>query len=52
MGADTDHDRLIRIETKVDTLIKYFDNHIKHHWMLTIPLTLALIGVVIKLLIG
>ena len=33
-------------------LTKHFTNHIKHHWAVSIPLVLILLGVVIKLLIG
>lgn len=33
-----DHDRLVRLDAKVDFLCEQFRNHLKHHWMVTIPL--------------
>lgn len=33
-----EHDKLIKIETKLDILIHQFENHLKHHLMITIPL--------------
>ena len=45
-----DHDLLMRIDERVCGLTKHFSNHIKHHWMMTIPLVMAVIGLVIALL--
>lgn len=47
-----DRELLIRLDERVCSLTKHFANHIRHHWMLTIPLALALLGVVIKWFIG
>lgn len=46
-----DHDLLIEAITILKELQKSFDNHIKHHWMLTIPLLMAVVGLIITLLI-
>jgi len=45
-----DHDLLMRIDERVWGLSKHFSNHIKHHWMMTIPLVMSVIGLVIALL--
>lgn len=49
----TDEERdilLIRLDERVCNLTKHFTNHIKHHWMVSIPLAVAILGLVIKLL--
>ena len=46
----TDHDLLTRIDEKLDGLSKQFSNHIKHHWMVTIPIILIALGLVVALL--
>ena len=46
-----DHDLLMRIDERVCTLTKHFTNHIKHHWMVTIPLLAIVAGLVIALLV-
>lgn len=46
----TDHDLLVRIDERQTSLQTHFTNHIKHHWMLTIPLVMAVVGLVIALL--
>lgn len=45
-----DHDLLMRIDERVYSLTKHFSNHIKHHWMMSIPLVMAVVGLVIALL--
>jgi len=47
-----DRELLIRLDERVCNLTKHFTNHIRHHWMISIPLALAALGLVIKLLIG
>lgn len=42
---------LIRLDERVVNLTKHFTNHIKHHWMLTIPLLVIVVGLLITLLI-
>ena len=41
-----------RIEVKLDTLTEKVNNHLKHHWVITVILLSSLIGVVIRLLSG
>jgi len=36
-----DHDLLVIVCTKVDTLEKHFTNHLKHHWAITLAATTA-----------
>lgn len=45
-----DHDLLMRIDERLCGLSKHFSNHIKHHWMVTIPLLVIIVGLVITLL--
>ena len=45
-----DHDLLLRIDERVGSLTTHFSNHIKHHWMLTIALVMAGVGLVVALL--
>lgn len=50
----TDEERdalLIRLDERVDNLIKHFTNHIYHHWAVSIPLALVTIGLIIKLFV-
>lgn len=48
----SDHDEIIKIQTKLDVLIKQFDNHLNHHFRYNIlAWTIALaafIGMLIK----
>lgn len=49
----TDEERdelLIRVDERVCTLTKHFTNHIKHHWMVAIPVIVVALGLVIALL--
>lgn len=49
----TDEERdalLIRLDERVCTLMKHFSNHIKHHWMISIPVLMVALGLLIALL--
>jgi len=46
----TDHDLLVRIDERVQKIDKCLTGHIKHHWMISIPVGLALLGLLVKLL--
>ena len=51
----TDEERdglLIRTDERVCMLMKHFNNHIKHHWMVTIPLLVVSLGSVFSLIIA
>lgn len=41
---------LIRVDERVYSLTKHFTNHIKHHWMVTVPVIMLVLGLVIALL--
>ena len=41
---------LIRIDERVCSLTKHFTNHIKHHWMVAIPVIMLVLGLVVALL--
>lgn len=50
-----DRDRLIRVETNLETLIKNFDNHLRHHllysvmaWSATLSALTALLVLILK----
>ena len=45
-----DHDLLVRIDERLLSLQTHFTNHIRHHWLLTVPLIMTVIGLVIALL--
>ena len=45
-----DHDLLVRIDERTITMSKQFSNHIKHHWMVTIPVLVIALGLLIALL--
>lgn len=47
-----EQDRLIRVETKLDILIKHFDNHLKHHWSIIMALLTITGGVIVALIIN
>lgn len=49
---DNDHDKIIRIETKLDGLLAQFTNHLKHHWAIDCVLLTVIVGLVAKLLYG
>ena len=49
----TDEERdelLIRVDERTDTLMKQFSNHIRHHWLVTIPIMVIALGLLIALL--
>ncbi len=41
---------LIRLDERVCSLTKHFANHIKHHWMLAVPLIMVVVGLIISLI--
>jgi hypothetical protein len=45
-----DHDLLIEAVTMLRDLKVHFSNHIKHHWAITIPLLMAIVGLIIVLI--
>ena len=45
-----DHDLLVRMDEKLDELSKQFSNHIRHHWMVTIPVLVIALGLLVALL--
>ena len=52
MNSVTDHDLLIRIDERVDKIGHDLSNHLKHHWVLTISLTGALLSTLAALLVS
>ena len=48
----TDHDLLVCIDVKLKELKKQFDNHLKHHWMVTIPLITIIGGLITALILA
>ncbi len=49
---DSDHDLLIRIDTKLDGLNEQFTNHLKHHFMYTLMALGTAISAVIAVIIA
>lgn len=45
-------DRLARLETKTDELIKKFDEHSKRHWEVSIRTMLAVLGAALALVVS
>ena len=45
-----DHDLLVRIDERTKTMSKQFSNHIRHHWMVTIPVLVIALGLLVALL--
>ena len=41
---------LIRLDERVCSLTKHFSNHIKHHWVVTVPVIMVALGLLIALL--
>lgn len=48
----TNREYLICIDTKLKDLKEHFTNHIKHHWLVTIPLISITGGTVVALIIA
>ena len=48
----TNREYLICIDVKLKELQKQFSNHIKHHWLVTIPLISITGGAIIALIIA
>lgn len=49
----TDEERdalLIRLEERVCNLTKQFSNHLRHHWMIAIPVVVMVLGLIAALL--
>lgn len=49
----TDEERdelLIRVDERGATLETQFNNHIKHHWLVTIPVLMIALGLLVALL--
>jgi len=49
----TDEERdelLIRMDERQATMEKQFSNHIKHHWLVTIPVLVIALGLLVALL--
>ena len=59
MTEDERDELLIRVDERVCLIMKELvpglskrlANHIKHHWMVSIPVGLAILGLVVKLLV-
>ena len=51
MLEDDERELLVRIDERLSGLQIHFTNHIRHHWMLTIPLVVAVVGLIFTLLI-
>lgn len=47
-----DHDLLVRMDVKLNTLCKGFENHLKHHWTVNIALLTATLGLIGALIIA
>jgi hypothetical protein len=47
-----DHDTMIRVETKLDTIGVQFSNHLQHHWAITITALGCAVAGCINFLIG
>lgn len=50
MTDSNDHDLLIRIDEKVTGLTTSFENHLKHHWMVTVAAVTAVLAAVASLI--
>ena len=49
---DTDHDLLIRIDTKLDVLQAGFANHLRHHWAMGVVVLTATLGLIGALVVA
>ena len=47
----SDHDILIQVNVKLDELKKQFDNHLKHHWAISVTLLSITITSLISVLV-
>ena len=48
----TDHDLLIEINQRLKNLEVGVANHLRHHWAVTIGISAALLGALLKLVLG
>ena len=46
----TDHDLLIRIDERTETMSKQFSNHVRYHWVVSIPVLLMVLGLLAAVL--
>lgn len=46
-----DRDMLIRVDERTKVFTERFASHVKHHWMISIPVGLFILGLVVKLLV-
>jgi len=51
MAPESDHDKLVRIDTSLAILIKQFNNHLKHHWAIDLGLIIAVLGLITRLFV-
>lgn len=47
----TDHDLLVELRTDVQWIKNQLGNHLRHHWIITAGITVALVGVLIRYLV-
>ena len=50
MNDEERDELLIRVDERGATLAVQFSNHIKHHWMVTIPVLVIALGLLVALL--
>ena len=48
----SDHDLLIRIDERLKKVDMCLNNHLRHHWAITVVLLLTVLGLVAKILIN
>ena len=46
MPPESDHDKIVRIDTSLEILVKQFNNHLKHHWAIDLALLVAVLGLI------
>ena len=52
MPPETDHDKIIRIDTTVQEIKTLLENHLRHHFLYTLTATSALISALVALIIA
>ena len=52
MKEQSDHDLLIKVDTKLDGLIDQFDNHLVHHFRYSLMAWAIALGAIVTLAIG
>ena len=48
----SDHDLLIRIDERLKKVDAGLNNHLRHHWAITVVLLITVLGLVAKILIN